>query len=151
MGQKGLALILMVVFISACLPSIVRVYADVPSVLELTVEEEGTDFFLTLEIRHGSPSTNHYVDVIEIEIDGKVEKVDDLEPQKSTIFTYKYNLGKTQPKKIKVRAHCNVHGWSQLKSEEKKDGGVIPGFPYESILIGIIISLIILWKLQRRE
>lgn len=52
--------------------------------------------------------------------------------------------------KIRVRSHCNIHGWSRWKGEEEEGGGGIPGFPYESILIGIVIGLMMLWKLQRR-
>ena len=152
MRLKGFSYVSMVVLVFICIQSVVMVFADIPTVLEFKREKVGADNILNLEIRHSSPSSSHYVDIIEVEIDGKVQKVNDLEHQTSTTFTYKYNLGKSQPAQLRVRAHCNIHGWSQWRSEEKEEGGRgIPGFPYVSIILGIVFGVIILWILQRRQ
>jgi hypothetical protein len=38
-----------------------------------------------------------------------------------------------------------------LVEEKVLPGGGIPGFPYESIIIGLIIGAIILWTIQRKS
>jgi desulfoferrodoxin (superoxide reductase-like protein) len=128
-----------------CLSSIPLAYADVPSVLEISREEEGGNTFLVIEVRHGSPTSSHYVDVIEVEVDGEVEKLDDLEPQASTRFEERYAVDPDA--EIRVRAHCNVHGWSRWAGEEEGEpvgGGGIPGFPHESVALGAALVLLLL-------
>jgi desulfoferrodoxin (superoxide reductase-like protein) len=135
-----------------CLSSIPLVFADVPSVLEITREEEGGDTFLVMDVRHGSPSSSHYVDVIEVEIDGKVEKLADLDPQTSTRFEER--LAADPEASIRVRAHCNVHGWSPWLSEgeeETHERRGIPGFPYGSVAIGVVSGLLALSWMRRRH
>lgn len=130
-----------------CFSSIPLVYADVPSVLEITMEEAGGDTFIVIEVRHGSPTSSHYVDVIEVEVDGEVERLDDLGPQASARFEERYAVDPDA--EIRVRAHCNVHGWSQWAGEEEEEpggGGGIPGFPYESMALGAALSLLLLWR-----
>jgi len=34
---------------------------------------------------------------------------------------------------------------------EAKGGGGIPGFPYESIILGLVVGVLLLWMLQRRQ
>jgi hypothetical protein len=36
-------------------------------------------------------------------------------------------------------------------SEEKKPGGGIPGFPYESIIFGLVTGAFVLWLIQQRQ
>jgi hypothetical protein len=36
-------------------------------------------------------------------------------------------------------------------SEEKKPSGGIPGFPYESIILGLVVGAFVLWLLQRKQ
>jgi hypothetical protein len=37
------------------------------------------------------------------------------------------------------------------EAEEPKSGGGIPGFPYESILLGVVSVILVLWFIQRRR
>ncbi len=39
---------------------------------------------------------------------------------------------------------------ASFKVEEKPMGG-IPGFPYESIMLGLLLGAFVLWMLQRRR
>lgn len=120
-----------------CLSSIPLAHADVPTVLEMTREEEGGETFLVIEVRHNYPTSSHYVDVIEIEVDGRVEKLDDVGPQTGTRFEERYSVHPDA--EIRVRAHCNVHGWSPWAAEEEEEtggGGGIPGFSPESVALG---------------
>ena len=91
---------------------ITSVSADVPAVLEISKEIQGTNTILNLKIRHNNPSQSHYVDTIEAQVDDKLIRVD-LTPQNEATFTYKIDLGQIdQNALVKVRANCNLHGWS---------------------------------------
>lgn len=176
MTTKFLTSFFMLLMVLLCISSVSVILADVPSVLELTKEKEsdlsitslyreprtedhwhpsraGTRTVLVMEIRHNSPSSNHYVDVIEVEIDGKISEITDLEPQIAARFEERYTLPESATK-IQVRAHCNLHGWSPWISEENEEssgGGDIPGFPSESIILGLLLSSFLIWYLQKRK
>jgi len=130
-----------------------HVLGDVPTVLEIKREKEGGDTILVIEVRHGLPSSTHYIDLIEIEIDGNLEKLSDLEPQTSTQFTEKLEIN-AGAKDVRVRAHCNIHGWSSwVNGEEEEPSGRkgISGFPFESIMIGLMLGILLLWWLSRKS
>lgn len=150
MDLKSRPTALILVLILSCLSPAVMVFADVPTVLVITRVEEGDETFLEVEVRHSSPTQTHYVNVIEVEIAGKVEKIDGLEPQTTTKFTTKYKLEDTEASEVRVRAYCNIHGWSQWTiesaEEDEKGGGGIPGFPYGSIALGLTFATVVtLW------
>ena len=129
------------------------VYADVPAVLEIRVEKKGDDTVLYIDVRHRSPSSSHYVDVIEIELDDKLEKLDSLEEQKSDKFTESIVIG-PGVKDIQVRAHCNIHGWSSWVYEEKEESlgsQNISGLQYLVVLVGIILSMLLLYWIKSRN
>jgi hypothetical protein len=126
------------------------VFADVPTVVSLEVEKKDGSEVLLIEIRHSSPSSSHYVDIIDVEIGGELEKISDIDPQTESIFVEEFDLG-SGAGEVNVRVHCNVHGWSKWVSLEQKDGdditngGGIPGFPLEALALGFIVSFLILW------
>jgi hypothetical protein len=70
-----------VALLLSCPLPIMMVFADVPSILELKRETRGSETVLLIRVRHNSPSSNHYVDTIDVEIDGKAEKITGLGPQ----------------------------------------------------------------------
>jgi desulfoferrodoxin (superoxide reductase-like protein) len=124
---------------------ILPIYGDVPSVLEISVVEDETQ--INLEVRHGSPSSAHYVDIIEVKIGDETHKII-LEPQSSVTFSEKIVIDKLDVDEFDVRAHCNIHGWSKWKTfksetEVEDSSNGIPGFPIFSILIGFMIVAII--------
>jgi hypothetical protein len=100
------------------------------------VSKEGDNTILNIEIEHNNPSSSHYVNIIDVEIDGNVQSVTGLEPQTSTQFTYKYDLGKLEYENVRVRANCNVHGWSNWATlgEQPIEGCLIATATYESEL-----------------
>jgi len=67
------------------------VNTDVPNVLEISIEENGEQT-LVISIRHGSPSSSHYVDEIQLELDGELVEVTDLETQSESQFTEEYMM-----------------------------------------------------------
>lgn len=102
----------LLILVLTTLPSMTHVSADLPSVITVTMTTED-EAAIDMEIRHSSPTSTHHVDTIEVEINGALEEITDLEPQNSTIFTYRYNLGKVENEpEIRARARCTVHGWS---------------------------------------
>ena len=142
-----------VALLLSCPLLIMMVFADVPSILELKRETRGSETVLLIRVRHSSPSSNHFVDTIDVEIDGKVEKITGLGPQTEISFNVEYKLGAGSVN-VRARAYCIVHGWSQWASEAKDgqpSGGGIPSFPYESIIIGLVVGMLALWTLQRRR
>ena len=148
---KRYQLLVFVTILSLSL-SLINVFADVPSVTELMIDMNGD--LLTIDIRHSSPSSSHYVDEIQVDIDGNVS-VYDLTEQSSNTFNVNVTVDTDGASEIMVRAHCNVHGWSTwsiLEGDEEpieeSDGG-IPGYPPESVLMSLIL-VIILWQNHKR-
>lgn len=118
------------------------VNADVPNVLELNIEENGGQT-LVISIRHGSPSSSHFVDEVQVELDGELVEVTDLDPQTETQFTQEYKLD-SGAENIRVRVNCNLHGWSNwesLQMDEPTEPQGIPGFPVSSIILGLFLII----------
>jgi len=117
----------------------------VPTVLSLEEVRRGDDDVLIIEVSHASPSSSHYIDSVEVEVDGEVFTIEDLGEQSSTVFTLGHIL-ESSGTGIRVRAHCNLHGWSQwtqLGDEPTDQGGGIPGFSYAAIFIGSTVYFMI--------
>jgi len=125
------------------------VLAGVPSVLEAKMLEEDGELVLSLEMRHNSPSSMHYVDTVEVVIDGGTTRTYELASQSSTVFVVNITLGVFEASEVEVRVNCNLHGWSSMvnvgvddnETEETVGGSGIPGFPYGSVLLGVAISV----------
>ena len=135
---------LMVVFVSL-LPVIIS-YANVPSMLNIKIEISGDSTILVLDVAHSNPTSTHFVNVVEIE-NGDDELSLTLEPQTSGSFTVEVEVDSI-PETLRARAKCTTHGWSQWRrfttDTENGGGGGIPGFPIESIVLGLITALIVI-------
>ena len=120
----------------------VPVKADVPTVIEIEWETRGQDTVVIVTVRHSSPTSRHYVDAVDIEIDGEIENIEDLEAQTETTFTVELTLNSAFTE-IRARARCTTHGLSRWVSEtveeEPSPRSGIPGFPYVSVVIGLLI------------
>jgi desulfoferrodoxin (superoxide reductase-like protein) len=110
--------------------------ADTPVILEIKTSTEGDDTVFNIEVRHNNPTSSHYVNIIEVEVDGDAQRVNNLEPQTSTQFTYKHVLGKSEYQSVRVRVNCNIHGWSSWATigEQPQSGCLIATATYESEL-----------------
>jgi desulfoferrodoxin (superoxide reductase-like protein) len=123
------------------------VVADVPDVLQIQNISQGSAGRIRLEIRHASPSSSHYVDTVEVEIEGQVKHFD-LQPQSNNPFTVELDLGDIQGTPgVRARAHCNLHGWSAWSNQI-----TVPEFPAieAAVLLVMAASLLALSKKQRR-
>lgn len=109
---KILACLCLVSLFLLSFSTIMPVLANIPTVLNIEATKEGADTALSIEISHSSPSSTHYVDMIEVEVNERLDRVSNLEPQTTTTFTYEHNVGTVEYETIRVRAHCTDHGWS---------------------------------------
>ena len=92
--------------------SINMVRANVPSGLQIENLSQGTTGKIRLRVDHLNPGATHFVDVVEVDVSGQVKSFT-LQPQSNNPFTIELDLGQIQgTPSLKVRAHCNVHGWS---------------------------------------
>jgi hypothetical protein len=134
---------LMVILVSL-LPVIIS-YANVPSMLNIKIEISGDSTILLLEVAHSNPTSTHFVNVVEVEL-GDEELSLTLEPQTSGSFTVEVEVDSI-PETLRARSKCTTHGWSQWRrfttDTENGGGGGIPGFPIESIVLGLITALIV--------
>ena len=121
------------------------VYADVPSILNIEPWKNGTETILNITIRHTAPSSGHYIDLIQIDTDGIVNDLI-LDPQTSNPFIVNYNLGELSGEpSVKVRAHCNLHGWGGWSSSQ-----IIPEFS-SLIIISLFLTATLLIMLTRKK
>ena len=123
----------------------VFVWADVPTVTETQVEAIAEGSVLTITIRHGGPTSAHYVSEIEVK-EGDDVVVIELDPQSTVTFTEEVEVSLGGD--LQVRAYCTLHGWSAWKSVETDSteppiddapSGGIPGFPLLTIGIGLTL------------
>lgn len=85
------------------------VYADVPIILNVEPWINGTDTVLNITVRHLGPTSSHYINTVEVEIDGVINNLN-LNPQTTDTFTVQYNMGELNSElSVRVRAHCVVH------------------------------------------
>ena len=105
------------------------VYADVPGIVNIEPWISGTETTLNITIRHSSPTSSHYIDLIQVDIDGIVNDLN-LVPQSANPFIVEYSLGELggEPS-VRVRPHCNLHGWGGWSNPQ-----TIPEFPSWALL-----------------
>ena len=150
--MRGASLLGILALLAFGLFPTVTVIANVPTVIELQLETRGEETVLIIQARHSSPSQSHYVDIVEVDIDGAVEELE-MDPQSGTTFTVEHAVD-PRAVDIRARAHCTTHGWSLWESLEAEEpsgtGGGIPGFPVESAAVGMAVGAILLWAARRR-
>ena len=135
------------IFIVMTMIGLSVLYADVPTINNIELKAVSDGSTLTITIRHSGPSITHYVSKIEVKIGDNV-KIYEYDPQDSVVFTEEINIEASD--QIKVRAFCNLHGWSSIVSSgsdepetpvEQPSGG-IPGYPLIALGIGLFLYII---------
>jgi hypothetical protein len=116
LGQGVLVLTLMLVSGIITSSAIHPVLADVATIENVEPWISGADTILNITIRHASPTSIHYVDRIEVDVNGSVEFTT-LFPQSTETFVVPYNIGPvTGTPSVSVRALCTIHApsdWSE--------------------------------------
>jgi hypothetical protein len=114
--SKTLAIMLILDLAALFAFQINLVSADIPDVNSVEPWTSGTDTILNITVRHASPTSSHYVDLVEVDIDENVEDIY-LGPQSTEIFLVQYNMGEVaDTPTVQARAFCTFHGygsWSQ--------------------------------------
>ena len=112
-----LGLFLLTMMSLAILSGAVRsVWADVPTILQMENLSQGSMGKVRLLIRHQNPSGGHYVDIVEIDVAGNIKSFN-FQPQNFDPFMVDLYLQLQGSPNVKVRAHCNLHGWSGWSGE----------------------------------
>jgi desulfoferrodoxin (superoxide reductase-like protein) len=93
------------------------VSANVPTVLQIDNISQGSSGKIRLQITHTNANPTHFVDVIEVDVNGQVNQFSQ-QPQTTDPFTVELDLGTWQGNPtIRARAHCNKHGWSNWSGQ----------------------------------
>jgi len=140
-GKKSLFLILFLALMAITGSQIHVVFADVPSVLIIEPWTSGTDTILNITVRHSSSTSSHYVNKVEVDVDGTVHDID-LIPQSTVNFVVQFNMGElTEEPTVRARAVCTIHGWSSWSNSVQ-----VPEFSLiQPILILAIVSIAVLF------
>ena len=121
------------------------VYADVPSILNVEPWISGTDTILNITVRHSAPTSSHYIDLIQVDIDGTVNDIN-LDSQSTNPFIEQYIMGELSGEpSVRVRAHCNLHGWASWSSPQ-----IIPEFSLIYLFIVLIVVSIAIIVLKSK-
>ena len=150
-----LYLLILALLISICgFP--VEVQANVPAILDISTVESAGKVSLDITINHLNPSigqgysSDHYVDLVEVEIDGTSHQISVMQPPTAETFRVTYYVGNvTGFPTVRVRAHCTIHGWSEWSQPQ-----VIPEYqngPIATIVLSILCILIAKRKPLRRK
>jgi len=121
--------------------------ATIPGVLKIENISQDSAGKIRLQISHASPSANHYVDVIQIDVNGQIKTYNITQPQTTDPFSGEFDLGQIQgTPTVKARAHCNIHGWSTWS-----DGVAVPEFSQVelTVLATLAAALLIARRTKR--
>ncbi len=121
--RKNLFVVLFLVFTASAGFQIHLVFAVVPDVLSIEPWTSGADTILNITVSHAGFGGSHYVNKVEVDVDGSIQNID-LTSQSAPTFVVQFNMGElaTTPT-VKARAHCTVHDWSSWS-----ESVVIPEF-----------------------
>ena len=115
--------------------------ANVPTVLQIVNISQGSDGKIRLEITHQGPSPNHYVDMVEVQVNGATQQFT-LQPQTTDPFTVELDLGTLQgTPEVQARAHCNIHGWSDWSQTI-----AVPEFPTVAIVASTLLVAMLVFR-----
>lgn len=132
------------------------VFANVPSVLNITRRTNGTDTIVDVLVSHLNPSPTHYILQINLDLDGTIRSFTNLPKATTDVATYSLDIGSANPKVIKAQAVCNIHGPGAYFTEggntvasQSSGGGGISGYPTEAIVGGLLLSVTVLFVISK--
>jgi len=120
----------------AALPANVR--ADVPDVQMIENISQDSSGKIRLQIRHANPNSAHYIDQVEVDVDGNIQQLN-LQPQTTDPFIVELDLGTIQGNpNVRARTHCIIHGYGAWSNQIQIPELHIPAL---AILGALIASL----------
>ena len=113
---------------------------DVGGTITISVEVTNT----------GGQSGSH---TVTLKIDGEVEdeKTVTLNPDETETVSFEVSAAQQGSFSVEVDGLSGRYTVTKPIEEKQKPPGGIPGFPYESIIIGLVVGVFMLWLLQRRR
>jgi hypothetical protein len=144
--KKGLVFttfLMLLVFATIAALQVRSVLALVPSVDAPVPWTSGTHTILNITIRHDKtnpPFSDHYVDYVEVDINGTPHTINLEPPQPDDFFIIQYDMGEvTGTPTVKARAHCTYHGLSGFSPSVQ-----VPELSFSQLLLILaIISITI--------
>jgi hypothetical protein len=97
--------------------SVQHTYASVPKGYSWAMQRPDNDVIIRITIEHSDWSESHYVDIVEVTMDGKSLNITNLEPQTTYKFSVNGTYNNTEMGDFQFRAHCVTHGWSQWEKQ----------------------------------
>jgi len=119
--------------------------ADVPFVMSIENLSQGTTGKIKLTIHHmdgTSTLSAHYVDIVEVDVDGKVKQFTYDNPLQNSPFVVELDLGTIKASSVvKARAHCIIYGWGAWS-----DAVPVPEFPVAALvsIVALAATLLIM-------
>jgi len=137
---KRLVIVLLLTLAASTLFHIRLALADVPSVVGIEPWTSETDTVLNITVTHSSPTSSHYVNKVEADVNGTIYDID-LTPQSTVTFIVQYDMGELIAEvPVQARAYCNLHGWSSWSSPV-----VVPEFAVVLLVpILAVVSIVVL-------
>jgi hypothetical protein len=118
------------------------ILADVPHDIMVEPWTSGTHTILNITVTHNSPASDHYVDLVQINISSAIHDIH-LNSQPSVTFVVEFDMGEiTSIPTVRARAHCIVHGWSDWYLEGKIISTVDNTWLYVSIAV-VAVAVVI--------
>jgi len=143
-----------------CLLSTEPVLGDVPSIQNIRTVTEGEKVVIIVEIRHNDPSSTHYVDIVDIDIDYPppvhAALLRDIKVSRQTEATFTYQRvidADPRYEAIAVRARCSTHGWSEWVDMEGQPEPAFYETPLGMAVIGgsIIAFVVVVLAVLKRS
>jgi hypothetical protein len=113
------------------------VLANVPQVVSVQPYQHITDTLINVTIYHASPDSSHYVNLVELNIEGEGVEELPLSSQSEETFIAQFNIGVTDEYRmpyVTARATCTQHG-----SGDWSTAVIAPEFPTLSLLLVLAI------------
>ena len=142
---KMIIIILSLLLVIVAVVPLAPVFADVPDVQDIVFWTDGEgNTLLNITIRHNAnvPPLAHYVDLINVEIDGITTTVPLSDNQTSLIFVPQYNMGQViNTPTLRARVHCIVHSYGGFSAPVQ-----VPEFSVIHLLaIFVLVSIVSLF------
>lgn len=147
--KKSLVLVTLLIFpifLTIAALQIRPVLALTPSVDVPVPWASGTHTILNITVRHDKtnpPFSDHYVDYVEVDIDGTPHTINLEPPQPDQFFIIQYDMGEvTGAPTVRARAHCTYHGLSVYSPSIQ-----VPEFSFSQLLLilaAISIAVVLL-------
>lgn len=121
--------------------------ANLPDV-EIENISQGSMGKIRVEVKHENPSSSHYVDVIEVDVNGQIVQFSPCAcKQTNDVFTVDVPLGEVEGSpNVKARGHCTVHGWGPWSNQIR-----IPEFAGAAMAIAALAASLFMTRMVSRS